>query len=728
MSDIAHGRLQILQVYKLIQHVRQRNKAEIEKLLTVGVPHLVNLSEPCQGEYALHLASVADDVEICKLLLSLGAEPNVVDKEGRTAAMIAAEVGHDRILEVLAEANADMKLVDKSGKGILYYCIAPTVRHLHCLEIALAHGADVNICSNDGMPVFLLACEQAAACTEMCLQILEKGADPNSRFEVIRALVAHDCDINVINMDGNTALHQAALGGFVDAAKFLAQRGSNPKLKNLQQKTPAAAAKANGHKAVSKELRKAERLFAKYNKPNVKNPNAPWAIRLYDWALYHELALRNIFATMDRGDGTVTKEDFAAILMEKNVPMQEEEMPALMTAHDKARTGVIDINEFFKGTKYLEKVYLMSSYLPKKKKGKKAKRGKKGKLDIPIPICTLPEQYIIRREDGGPPEFMIESFKTFTDRNRFSRDNPPEHPLQDDSAWYLEKPEKVYTNINYAAKAEDMQSLKKAFFQGVPVNIHDKFFTTPLMAACADGNFTLAKYLVETKANVNAYDNLLWTPLHHACHSGQQDIVKLLLDHGALINATSINGATPLMRAIESCRLDCVTYLIEHGARVDMENNKGQNAMDLANAYADVRIVHVVKEKLDSLPKKEKPKKGAKPAKGASGASSRPQTSAGEMAPLPMLSRSLKSPKRDYPKDSISRKSEMLNSGVAKTIDITFVPKTIWGNPPTTEELIQRRVENRERFTYEVDFNDFLMPFKKNLKKKLEELQATAIK
>ncbi|GCB83166.1 hypothetical protein scyTo_0024052 [Scyliorhinus torazame] len=275
--------------------------------------------------------------------------------------------------------------------------------------------------------------------------------------------------------------------------------GSNPKLKNLQQKTPAAAAKANGHKAVSKELRKAERLFAKYNKPNVKNPNAPWAIRLYDWALYHELALRNIFATMDRGDGTVTKEDFAAILMEKNVPMQEEEMPALMTAHDKARTGVIDINEFFKGTKYLEKVYLMSSYLPKKKKGKKAKRGKKGKLDIPIPICTLPEQYIIRREDGGPPEFMIESFKTFTDRNRFSRDNPPEHPLQDDSAWYLEKPEKVYTNINYAAKAEDMQSLKKAFFQGVPVNIHDKFFTTPLMAACADGNFTLAKYLVETK-------------------------------------------------------------------------------------------------------------------------------------------------------------------------------------------------------------------------------------
>ncbi|XP_078086739.1 ankyrin repeat and EF-hand domain-containing protein 1 [Mustelus asterias] len=781
MTGIAQGRLQILQVYKLIQYVRQRDKAEIEKLLTLGVPHLVNLSEPCQGEYALHLASVANDVEICKLLLSLGAESNVVDKNGRTAAMIAAEVGHDRTLEALAEAHGDMTLVDKDGKGILYYCIAPTVRHLRCLEIALAHGADINNCSNNGKPVFLLACEQAAACTEMCLQILEKGADPNSRyevtghtalmeasregaievvcailekgceinvlqnerynaahfaaqgghFEVIRALVAHDCDLNVINLDGNTALHLAALGGFIDTAKFLAQRGSNPKLKNLQQKTPAAAAKANGHKAVVKELRKAERLFTKYSKPDVKNPNAPWAIRLYDWSLYHELALRNLFATMDRGDGTLAKEDFAAILMEKNVPMKEEEITALMAAHDKARTGVIDVNEFFKGTKYLEKVYLMSSYEPKKKKGKKGKRGKKGKLAIPIPICTLPEEYITRREDGGPPEFMIESFKTFTDRNRFSRDNPPEHPLQDDSAWYLEKPEKVYTNINYAAKAEDMQSLKKAFFQGVPVNVQDKFFTTPLMAACADGNFTLAKYLVETKANVNAYDNLLWTPLHHACHSGQQDIVELLLNNGALINATSINGATPLMRAIESCRLDCVTYLINHGARVDMENNKGQNALDLANAYADVRIIRVVKEKLDSLPKKDKLKKAAKGAKGGSAAPSRPQTAAAKSSQAEMVNSSshrLRSPKRDYPKDSIARKSEMLNSGMAKKIDITFVPKNIWGSPPTTEELIQRRVENRERFTYEVDFNDFLMPFKKNLKKKLEELEPTVVK
>ena len=33
---------------------------------------------------------------------------------------------------------------DNEGKGILFYCIQPTKRHLECLQIALQHGAGVN--------------------------------------------------------------------------------------------------------------------------------------------------------------------------------------------------------------------------------------------------------------------------------------------------------------------------------------------------------------------------------------------------------------------------------------------------------------------------------------------------------------------------------------------------------------------------------------------------------
>ena len=39
--------------------------------------------------------------------------------------------------------------------------------------------------------------------------------------------------------------------------------------------------------------------------------------------------------------------------------------------------------------------------------------------------------------------------------------------------------------------------MKDAFAQGVPVDTRDKFYKTPLMAACAVGNIDVVKFLVE---------------------------------------------------------------------------------------------------------------------------------------------------------------------------------------------------------------------------------------
>ena len=68
--------------------------------------------------------------------------------------------------------------------GVIFYCISNTQRHQRCLDIALAHGAEVNNISNDGIPVFLQACETAKDNEEMCLMLLKKGSDPNSKNEV----------------------------------------------------------------------------------------------------------------------------------------------------------------------------------------------------------------------------------------------------------------------------------------------------------------------------------------------------------------------------------------------------------------------------------------------------------------------------------------------------------------------------------------------------------------
>ncbi|KAM7172903.1 ankyrin repeat and EF-hand domain-containing protein 1 isoform 1-T1 [Macrochelys suwanniensis] len=777
--SLTDKRLENLQIYKVLQCVRQKDKRQIEKLTKLGFPELINFTEPVDGDSALHLACIANDIDMCNFLLEQGAHPDVQDRMGRTPAMKAAELGHDLALDKLAKAEADMTIVDNEGKGILFYCILPTKRHCRCVQIALEYGADVNNSTIDGKPVFLQACEQAHEIKETCLKFLERGADPNAInlatgrtvlmeaaregviemvrgilerggdvnifdnerhnaahfaakggfFEILRIISAYNGDVGLIAMNGNTPLHYAAAGGFVDCCKFIGQRGCDPKWKNLLTKTPRMTAKEGGFKAAAKEVRKIERLDAKISKPGAKEANPRFAMRLHDWSLEHQTALREAFEVVDRGDGTISKDDFASIIQEKCDFVDAELIQTVAQAHDKSRAGGVNIEEFFKGSKYLQKAFLISSFGPKKKKGKKGK-AKKGKFSIPMPICVIPESLFPRREDGGPPMFMIETYQNVTDNNRFHRDHPPEHPLQDDSAWYIDEPEKTYTKINYLTKAGDIVSLKKAFEEGVPVDIRDVYYKTPLMAACGSGNMDAVKYLLEKGGDVNATDNFKWTPLHHACHAGQQDIAELLVKSGAAIDAVTINSATPLMRAIESCRLDSVEYLIDSGAKVQMENRKGQNTLDIAKAYADFRLIDLLQEKLDRLPKPpeskgDKGKKGKKPGKPKAAAkSTRGEAEAAkEEPPPPIAEKSIFEEKKESLKDNVIHLNSLITSGTTKKVDITFIPRKTWTPEATTATLIRKRELHRERFTYEVDFEDFMMPFKKNFMAKARALE-----
>ncbi|XP_066533124.1 ankyrin repeat and EF-hand domain-containing protein 1a isoform X2 [Hoplias malabaricus] len=628
-STVAESRLEVLQIYRLLQCVHQGDKAQIEKLVSMGVDDLINLTEPKEGKGVLHLASVANNIDMVEFLIAHGAHPNVQDKCGRTPVMLAAEMGHDAIVSLLAKEQADMNLTDLEGKGVLFYCVCPTKRHMRCLQVALSSRADVNNVSHAGVPLLMQACENAPESEGMCISLLERGADPNATnqvtgrtalmeavkagaaglvrtilrkegdvnavdkkkfhavhfaaeagyFEIIQVLSAHGADLGVVTTEGNTALHYAARGGFADCCRFLAQRGCNPKLKNQEGLLPRQIAKDLGHKASVKELKKAERLHGKFSKGS-GGTNELWALTLHDWSHEYEAELRKAFDSASNGISgieVVSRETFVSVLRELRAPVEDIHIQRIMLAHDKRREGLININDFFKGIKYLPRTFVLDSYEPRKKKrsANAAKTKKKSKPNLPMPICTIPKELIYRRDDGGPPHFMIESYQLVTDLKRFDRDHPPRHPVEDDSAWYIDEPGKIYINISYCVKSGDIESLKLAFSQKVPVDIKDRFYKTPLMTACASGHYEVAKFLLDLGADVNARDQFFWTPLHHACHAGQLDIIELLVKAGATVDTPSLNGATPLIRAIESGRVCCVDYLLKAGASVTAENKTG---------------------------------------------------------------------------------------------------------------------------------------------------------
>ncbi|XP_026782478.3 ankyrin repeat and EF-hand domain-containing protein 1-like [Pangasianodon hypophthalmus] len=634
---VAESPLEIKQVYKLLQCVNQKNKERVEKMVRLGVPGLINLTEPKEGTSALHLVSVANDLDMARLLLSLKAHPDIQDKRGRTAMMLAAELGQVRMVELLANNKASMTLVDKEGKGLLFYCIGPTKMHAQILEMAVNMDADVKNISYAGKSVFMFACEKAKECENLCVRLLERGADPNAAdpvtgctalmaavragsvalvrailntggnpntvdrmrlhaahiaaakgfFEVLRMLSGYSADFNLTSLLGNTAMHAAAAGGHAECCRFLFQRGCSVMKKNQQELLPSQIAKKNGHKAALKELKEAEQAMNSGKLPSVTEA------RLHDWSYEHEAELRQAFQPAEEADApvdSVSKETFVSVLQAHHAPIDDDSLKTVISLLDRNCWGKVNINDFFMGSKFLPNKYELSSYKPTT-----LTTGRTDKMEAKTDGCPQTGDVVpdMMKKIDGILQYLSKRFEPFTDTSRQAADRT------EDPSLYFDEPKEIYINASLCVRRNDFESLSLAFSQHVPVDIRDHFYKTPLMTACIIGNYQMARFLISHGANVNMYDQFQWTALHHACFAGHADIVKLLLEHSAVVDATTSNGVTPLMRAIQSCKFNCVDQLVNSGANIEAINKHGQNCLVLAQMYGTREICDFVEIELE---------------------------------------------------------------------------------------------------------------------------------
>lgn len=245
------------------------------------------------------------------------------------------------------------------------------------------------------------------------------------------------------------------------------------------------------YKDVVKELKKAEKQHGKRSSSG--QMTVVWALTLHDWSQVHEKELLQAF---ENDLVAVPTGTFVSVLQELKAPVELDQLRTVASALEAPPEGQINIREFIKGTKYISKQFLYSTYLQqKKKKEPKRKAKKKGKFVIPFPICVLPPENMPRRSGGGPPLYMIEKYNP-AHSSHFNFYNPPLHPLLDDSRWYIDEPDKEFVPINNCVRSRDVQSLDLAFRQGIPVDIQDPAYKTPLMVACAEGCLEVVRYLL----------------------------------------------------------------------------------------------------------------------------------------------------------------------------------------------------------------------------------------
>jgi uncharacterized protein len=169
------------------------------------------------------------------------------------------------------------------------------------------------------------------------------------------------------------------------------------------------------------------------------------------------------------------------------------------------------------------------------------------------------------------------------------------------------------TPLVYAARANDLDSVKVLLDAGADVNQVTAYGWSPLLVATQNRYYKLSAYLIERGADVNLPNKGGWTPLYLATdnrniESGDYpvrkpdmdhlDFIKLLLAKGANVNARmkdstetrtvftnqwlDENGATAFLRASQSGDLVLMKLLLEHGADPKIPTTLGVTALHVA--------------------------------------------------------------------------------------------------------------------------------------------------
>ena len=142
----------------------------------------------------------------------------------------------------------------------------------------------------------------------------------------------------------------------------------------------------------------------------------------------------------------------------------------------------------------------------------------------------------------------------------------------------LQKNGGKYSSIAVAAKAGDVEALKKFLADGV-----DASAIGLLSAAASGGHKEFVELLIANGADVTAKNEYGSTPLHSAA---TKEIAELLIANGADINAKINDGSSPLLAAAIKGHTEVAGLLIDNGADVNARSEsvlgKEKTALDWA--------------------------------------------------------------------------------------------------------------------------------------------------
>lgn len=177
----------------------------------------------------LHLAVEAGEVECAKLLLSAGADVNILDFDKRSALHLALEQQEQELVELLVQSGANVNQTSQDFVSPLHFVAQRGPGAV--MKLLLDKGADVKLVNDDGWSALHLAARAGNA-------------------EKVQMLVVAGSAVSAPNSQGNTPLHLASVNGHAAVCKVLLENGADKSFTNKAGKTALDLAKNEETKAV----------------------------------------------------------------------------------------------------------------------------------------------------------------------------------------------------------------------------------------------------------------------------------------------------------------------------------------------------------------------------------------------------------------------------------------------------------------------------------------------
>jgi ankyrin repeat protein len=248
---------------------RQGKTNVVERLIDAGfdVNAVMNTRKaggrkPRKNMSAMLLAIESGHLELALRLVELGADPNDQrsgfaplhaiswvrrtqlgdNPEGDPPPRITGSVNSLEFVSRMLDAGAEVNLRVKNGKagkaklnpkGMTPFMFAAATVDLPMMKLLLERGADPTIANADG-------CTALMACAG--IGVFAVGEHPGTEEEVdagIRLLVKLGLDLDVVDSNGETAMHGAAYRNYPSAVRTLDECGADPKVWNQKNKLGA---------------------------------------------------------------------------------------------------------------------------------------------------------------------------------------------------------------------------------------------------------------------------------------------------------------------------------------------------------------------------------------------------------------------------------------------------------------------------------------------------------